>query len=64
MDKMKVKIISASSVSSLEREIEWWLNKCQEKNNIIVDIKFGGCGGFVSTSYGGYEEYSAMIIYK
>ena len=64
MDKMKVKILSESSIEQLERSIEWYLNKYQENNNTILDIKFGGCGGLHNHGYGGFYEYSAMIIYQ
>lgn len=61
---MKVKIVSAHSCDDFEHEIEHWIKRIEGDSHMVIDIKYGGCSGFISTSYGGYYEYSAMIIYK
>lgn len=64
MDKIKVKILSEQSIESLEHSVGWWINELQEQNHVIIDIKFGGCGGNQNRAWIGYYEYSAMVIYK
>ena len=55
---MKVKILTASFPSSLEDEINRWLDTYSKKLD-IVDIKYA-----VDQNAGTIYRYSAMIIYR
>ena len=55
---MKVKILTASFPSSLEDEINRWLDTYSKKLDII-DIKYA-----VDQNVGTIYRYSAMIIYR
>ena len=56
---MKVKILSGSWPSSLENEVNRWLDG-EGRRNEIIDIKYVVGDDKVSSMY----RFSAMIIYK
>lgn len=55
---MKVKILTASFPSSLEDEINRWLDTYSKKLDII-DVKYA-----IDQNAGTIYRYSAMIIYR
>lgn len=57
---MKVEILRNKYSHRLEKEINDWLERHEEKHE-IVDIKYTGNGNSGTYSV---DEYSAMIIYK
>lgn len=60
---MKIKVVEGLGAESLERHMDYAIEKLTKKNKEILDIKFGGAVK-KSTGYGVDYEYSAMIIYK
>lgn len=58
---MRVKIFKDRRDGDLEKSINNWLEKYEDKYYKIIDIKYAGNGNISTYSV---NEYSAMIIYE